>query len=92
MTVTSVPVARAVAEMRTAGRSVATILGWILFGAAWLLAKTCRLLMTAAGAVFFAVGYLGGKVVWPGLRWTAAAVRLGWDEGRKPVGGRRGSA
>lgn len=92
MTVTSVPVVRAVAEFRAAGRSVATILGWILFAAAWLVAKTCRLLMTTAGAVLFAAGYLGGKVIWPGLRWSATAVRLGWDEGRKPVGGRRGAA
>ena len=89
---TSVPVARAAAEMRTAGRALSTLLGWVLFGVAWLAAKTCRAVLTAAGGVLFAVGFLGGRVVWPAVLWAVAAVRLGWDEGRKPVGGRRGSA
>lgn len=92
MTVSSVPVGRAVAELRTAGRSMATLLGWVLFGAAWAVAKTCRALLTGAGAVLFAAGYLGGRVIWPALKWSATAVRLGWDEGRKPIGGRRGPA
>lgn len=92
MTVSSVPAGRAVAELRAAGRSAATIIGWVLFAAAWTVAKACRALMTGAGAVLFGAGYLGGRVVWPALRWSATAVRLGWDEGRKPVGGRRGSA
>lgn len=89
---TSVPIDRAGAQLRDAGQQLATGLAWVLFAIGWVAAKTLRGIGTGVGAVLFAVGWVAGRVVWPVLMWTVAAVRLGWEEGRKPIGGRRGSA
>ena len=92
MTVLDLPVDRITARLRSARRAVSSALAWTLFGLGWTLAKACRLLLTTLTAVLFAAGWMAGKVVWPSLVWSATAVRLGWEEGRKPIGGRRGSA
>jgi hypothetical protein len=90
VSVSSVPVERAVVQFRDAGRSVATILGGLLFAVGWVVAKSFRLLIAAAAGLLFAAGWVGGRVLWPALVWSAAAVRIGWEQGRKPTGGRRG--
>lgn len=88
MTVYDLPVVRA----RDVRRVVSVGLAWVLFAVGWTFAKGYRLSVTGLAAVLFGVGWLAGKVVWPALVWSAAAVRLGWEEGRKPMGGRRGPA
>lgn len=89
---TSVPVDRIGAQFRDARQAVGTMLGWVLFATGWTVAKACRLLLTGLTAALFGAGWLAGKAVWPALVWAATAVRLGWSEGRKPIGGRRGPA
>lgn len=84
------PAARS--QWRELGRLFATCLGWLLFAAGWVLAKAARTVATALGAVLFAVGWLAGSVAWPALLWCGSAVRLGWQEGRKPIGGQRGTS
>jgi uncharacterized membrane protein (Fun14 family) len=74
------------AQWRELGRSISAGLGWLLFAAGWTLAKTARTVATVVGAVLFAAGWLAGSVAWPALLWCARAVRLGWQEGRKPGG------
>lgn len=88
MTVYDLPVVR----VRDVRRAVAAGLAWLLFAVGWTVGKTYRALVTGLAAVLFGVGWLAGRVVWPALVWSATAVRLGWDEGRKPIGGRRGPA
>lgn len=88
MTVLDLPVVRA----RDVSRAMSAGLAWVLFAVGWTLAKAYRGVVTGLAAVLFGVGWLAGKVVWPALVWSATAVRLGWDEGRKPMGGRRGPA
>lgn len=47
-----------------------------------------RTLLTILAAVFFAVGWLIGKtftVVWLAVVWSAVAVKVGWQEARKPM-------
>jgi hypothetical protein len=54
-----------------------------------------RLVLTVLAAVLYAVGWSAGKVlgaVWLALAWSGTAVRLGWQEARKPTGDRRGPA
>lgn len=77
-------------QWRDAGRLIAAGLGWLLFAAGWTLAKTTRGAATVLGAVLFAAGWLAASVAWPALLWCGSAVRLGWQEGRKPIGGQRG--
>jgi hypothetical protein len=67
-----------------AGRLMRAGFAWTLFAIGWLLAKSLRLVATAIAAVLFAAGYLAGRVVWPSLVWCGRAVRLGWEQGRKP--------
>lgn len=74
------------AQWREFGRLIATGFGWLLFAAGWVLAKAARAVATALGAVLFAAGWLAGSVAWPALLWCGSAVRLGWQEGRKPGG------
>jgi hypothetical protein len=74
-------------QWRDAGRLVAAVLARLLFAAGWLVAKTLRTLATVIGAVLFAAGWLASALAWPGLCWCGRAVRLGWQEGRKPIGG-----
>jgi len=78
------------AHWQDAGRLVAAGLAWLLYAAGWLVAKTLRTVATILGAVLFGVGWLAAAVAWPSLCWCGRAVRLGWQEGRKPIGGRRG--
>lgn len=77
---------------REAGRLTAAGVGWALFAVGWLLAKTLRTLATGLAAALFAAGWLASAVAWTALCWCGRAVRLGWREGRKPIGGRRGPA
>jgi protein-S-isoprenylcysteine O-methyltransferase Ste14 len=74
------------------GQRVLSALAWLLFAAGWLTAKALRALATGIGAALFACGWLAAAVAWPALCWCGRAVSLGWEEGRKPIGGRRGSA
>lgn len=75
-----------------AGRRVATALAWLLFAAGWLVAKALRLIATGVGAILFGAGWLAASAVWPALCWCGRAAKLGWQEGRKPIGGQRGPA
>jgi hypothetical protein len=79
-------------QWREAGRLIAAGLGWLLYAVGWLLAKTLRIIATVIAAILFSVGYLASAAAWPGLCWCGRAVRLGWQEGRKPIGGSRGPA
>lgn len=52
-----------------------------------------RALLTVLAALLFAVGFVAAKIVtgvWLTLTWSAAAVKVGWQEGRKGVS--RGAA
>lgn len=80
------------AQWAEAGRRVAAWLAWLLFAAGWLTAKTLRAVATGIGAVLFGCGWLAAAVAWPALCWCGRAVALGWQEGRRPIGGRRGPA
>jgi hypothetical protein len=40
-----------------------------------------RTLLTIFAAVFFAVGWVAGRA-WGALAWSAAAVKVGWQEAR----------
>lgn len=68
---------------RDARREALAAVGAGLYWTGWAAFKTLRLLLLAIGAVFWALGYTARRVVWPALVWTAAAVRLGWEDGRK---------
>lgn len=80
------------AQWREAGRLARTGIGWVLFALGWLIAKALRGVATAVGALLYAVGWLAAGLVWPGLCWCGRAVRLGWRDGMRPIGGRRGPA
>jgi hypothetical protein len=75
---------------RDPGRLILTALARLLYSAGWLVAKALRTIATALGALLFAAGWLAAAVAWPSLCWCGRAVRLGWQEGRKPIG--RGTA
>jgi hypothetical protein len=83
---------RARLQWRDAARLFVAGLAWVLFAAGWVLAKTLRIAQTAIGAMLFAAGWLAGAVAWPALLWCGRAVALGWQEGRRPIGGQRGPA
>jgi hypothetical protein len=74
------------------GRRVTAALAWLLFAVGWTVAKTLRMTVTAIAAVLFAVGWLSSAAAWPALCWCGRAVRLGWEQGRAPIGGPRGPA
>jgi hypothetical protein len=71
---------------RDAGRLTQAGLGWLLYAAGWLVAKTLRTIATVIATVLFAAGWLASALAWPALCWCGRAVRLGWQEGRKPIG------
>lgn len=50
-------------------------LGWTLF-------KLLRFVLLALGAVFWVIGWTTRRAIWPALTWCAAAVKLGWEDGR----------
>lgn len=79
-------------QWREAGRIIAAGLGRVLYAAGWLVAKTLRSVATVIAALLFGAGWLASAMAWPALCWCGRAVRLGWEEGRKPIGGRRGSS
>lgn len=46
-----------------------------------------RTVLTAIAAILFAIGWTVGKVftvLWLAVTWSAAAVKVGWREARKP--------
>jgi uncharacterized membrane protein YedE/YeeE len=46
-----------------------------------------RVVLTVLAAVLFGVGWVVARafgVLWLVAAWTATAVRIGWQEGRKP--------
>ena len=71
---------------RDAGRLILTGLARLLYAAGWLVAKTLRTIATVIAAILFGVGWLASALAWPSLCWCGRAVRLGWQEGRKPIG------
>lgn len=77
------PAGRSRRSAADAGRQAAALLATGLYRLGWLLAKTLTLLLLALGGVFYAVGWSGRRVVWPALVWVGAAVRLGWEDGRR---------
>lgn len=86
------PIDRARVSWREVGHRVVTALGWVLFAGGWLTAKALRGAATAVGATLYAAGWLASAVAWPAACWCGRAVRLGWSDGLKPIGGRRGPA
>lgn len=51
-----------------------------------------RVLLTLFAGLFFGVGWLVAKLftgLWLVVAWSAAAVKVGWQEGRKPIAARR---
>lgn len=71
------------APWRDTARQLATGIAWILYAAGWLVSRTLRLIGTAVAGVFMALGWTAGRLVWPAIRFCAAATRAGWDAGRK---------
>ena len=54
-----------------------------------------RALLTVLAAAFWALGWLAAAVftvVGVAVRWSVAAVLVGWADGRAMTGGRRGPA
>lgn len=88
---TSVPTTDRARQMADVGRLLSTALGWVFFAIGWQAAKLLRTVVTAISGALFTVGWSAGRV-WLALRWAGAAVALGWESGRKPMGGRRGPA
>lgn len=71
-------------QFADAGKYAATAVRFVLFAIGWTLAKTCRLIATVLGALLFGAGFLAARVAWPALRWSGAAVKLGWQNGSRP--------
>ena len=45
-----------------------------------------RVLLTVLASVFYVIGWTAARtfgVVWLAMTWTAVAVKVGWQEGRK---------
>jgi hypothetical protein len=45
-----------------------------------------RFLLTVLAAMFYGIGWLTARtfgVIWLALTWSAVAVKVGWQEGRK---------
>jgi hypothetical protein len=45
-----------------------------------------RTLLTLFAGFFFLVGWVVGKA-WGAVAWSCAAIKVGWQEARKPPGG-----
>ncbi|MBQ0893691.1 hypothetical protein KBX37_11385 [Micromonospora sp. U56] len=80
--------ARARGQLTDAGRLLLTGLAWLLYAAGWSFARLCRVVAVTVGGLLYGVGWSAGRVALA-VQWTWAAVRVGWDDGRQPVGGRR---
>ncbi len=83
---------RVAAEFREAGRYIVALLRLVLFSAAWFVARSLRLVAMCIAGVLYGVGWAGARLIWPALCWSGTAVKLGWQQGMKPAGGRRGPA
>lgn len=88
---TSVPATDRAQALADVGRRLSTVLGWVFFAIGWQAAKLVRVAATAIASALFTAGWLAGRT-WVGCRWAWAAVCLGWESGRQPIGGRRGPA
>lgn len=73
----------AAADSRDARRQVLGALAVGLYRAGWLLAKLVYVLLVAVGGLFYAVGWVAARAVWPALCWAGKAVRLGWHDARR---------
>jgi hypothetical protein len=60
--------------------------GFYWFG--WLLFKLFRFVLLAIGGVFWSIGWAARRIVWPACVWVGAAVKLGWEDGRRGGGAR----
>ena len=58
------------------------------YWAGWALFKLLRFVLLAIGGVFWAIGWTARRAVWPALVWCGAAVKLGWEDGRRAGGAR----
>jgi hypothetical protein len=72
----------AAARARAARRGALEAAGAGLYWAGWALFRLVRLLLLVVGGVFWAIGWFAARAVWPALKWSAAAVRLGWEDAR----------
>lgn len=66
-----------------AGRQLLAAVGTVLYRIGWAAAKLVLLVLWLIGAVFYGIGWIGGRIIWPALVWTATAVKVGWEDGRK---------
>lgn len=66
---------------RGAMRKLAAAAGAGLYWTGWALFHAVRLALLAVGAVFWTLGWVTRRAVWPALVWCAAAVKLGWEDG-----------
>jgi hypothetical protein len=71
-----------------AKRQVVEAIGAGFYWSGWLLFKLVRLLLVAIGGAFWVLGFTVRRVIWPALVWCAAAVKLGWEDGRRAGGAR----
>lgn len=67
----------------TAGWDAVELLRSGLFWVGWALAKAVFLALAVVGGFFWALGWTARRLIWPALAWIAAAVRVGWDDGRR---------
>jgi len=79
---------RAERSAREAGRRAVALIGAAFWGVGWLLAKFVLLTLAAIGGFFYGIGWVARRAVWPALIWIAAAVKLGWEDGRRAGGAR----
>jgi hypothetical protein len=77
------PKAAAQRSAREAGRRAVALAGAACWGVGWLLAKIVLLVVAAIGGFLYGIGWTARRAVWPALVWCAAAVRLGWEDGRR---------
>jgi hypothetical protein len=66
-----------------AGRQVLTAVGAVFYRIGWAAAKLVLLALYILGAVFYGIGWIASRAIWPALVWSGAAVRVGWEDGRK---------
>lgn len=73
---------------RESGRQLASAIGTALYRVGWLLAKLVLLVLAVVGGIFYGIGWIARRALWPALVWCAAAVKLGWEDGRRGEGRR----
>lgn len=66
-----------------AGREALTAAGTVFYWIGWAAAKLVLLVLYILGAVFYGIGWIASRAIWPALVWSGAAVRVGWEDGRK---------